>query len=59
MWHQGDATLQNVLGSESLGEYIRAETLSMNLQSGSPEFDAHVEMLNIEGMKLTIGIKRA
>ena len=59
MWHQGDATLQNVLGSESLGEYIRAETLSMNLQSGSPEVDAHVEMLNIEGMKLTIGIKRA
>jgi len=59
VWHQSDSTLQNVFASKSLGEYIRTETLSMSLQDGLPDVDAHVETLNIEGMNLTIGIKRA
>jgi isoleucyl-tRNA synthetase len=59
VWHQGDATLQAILASESLGEYIRSETLAVQVQDGTPDADAHVETLKMDGMELTVGIKRA
>jgi len=59
VWHQGDATLQVILASESLGEYIRSETLAVQVQDGTPDADAHVETLKMDGMELTVGIKRA
>ena len=59
VWYQCDAALQDVLTSESMGDYIRTETLAVRVEQGTPDADAHVETLKIEGMELTIGVKRA
>ena len=59
VWYQSDATIQEVLISEAMGEYIRTETLAVRMEEGTPDADAHVETLKIEGMELTIGVKRA
>ena len=59
VWHQGDATLQAVLASEALGEYIRTETLAVRVEEGVPDADAHVETLKMDSMEITLGVKRA
>ncbi len=59
VWYQCDAALQEVLTSEAMGEYIRTETLAVRVEEGTPDADAHVEALKIDGMELTIGVKRA
>ena len=59
VWYQCGEALQEVLTSETMGDYIRTETLAVRVEEGTPDADAHVETLKIEGMELTIGVKRA
>jgi isoleucyl-tRNA synthetase len=55
-WVDGDADVVRVLASN--GDYIRAETLSTELLAGSPPAGAHTEQQNLEGTKVTIGVRR-
>lgn len=55
-WVAGDADVQRVLTSH--GDYVRAETLTTDLVAGEPPADAHVASHDLEGTKVTIGVKR-
>ena len=40
------------------GDYVKSETLSTELVSGSPPSDAHSEVHRIDGMTITLGVER-
>jgi len=40
------------------GEYIKSETLTTELTAGEPSPDAFVEQHKIEGLEITLGVKR-
>jgi isoleucyl-tRNA synthetase len=42
-----------------MGEYIAAETLSVDVQAGAPQEGSHVESFKVGREQMTIGIKRA
>ncbi len=42
----------------AFGDYVRAETLSEEIREGDPAEDAHVESHKLEGMELTLGVRR-
>ena len=43
---------------ELFGGYIRQETLSEELRNASPEDDAHVQRQKVEGMEVTLGVRK-
>ncbi len=55
-WYQAPEELTQVF--QTWGAYIQAETLTTELRSGEPPADAHTETHKIEGLKVTIGVKR-
>ena len=40
------------------GDYVRVETLAEVIQKSEPEEGAHVESHKLEGMELTLGVRR-
>lgn len=56
-WVVGDGDVERVLASQ--GDYIRAETLSTDLAAAEPPADAHSASHDLEGTKVTIGVRRA
>ncbi len=56
-WVSGDGDVARVLASQ--GEYIRAETLSTELAAGEPPADAHRAVHDLEGTRVSIGVRRA
>ncbi len=56
-WVDGDADVARVIGTH--GEYIRAETLSTELSAGAPPAGAHHAEQDLEGTKVTIGVRKA
>ena len=57
--HRGAAELQALLGAGPLGDYVRAETLTVEAAAGAPGADDYAETLTIAGMELTVGVRRA
>ena len=55
-WFAGDGDLARV--AESQGEYIRAETLSTELVPGSGPGDAFALEHDLEGVKVTLALRR-
>ena len=41
------------------GDYICQETLSRELVNGAPARDAHTENHSVDGIQMTLGVKRA
>jgi len=55
-YYQAPADLAAVF--QTWGAYIQAETLSTELVPGDPPASAHTEAHKVEGMELTLGVKR-
>ena len=55
--YQASQALEAVFAS--MGEYIAAETLSVDVQAGAPQEGSHVESFEVGRELMTIGIKRA
>ncbi|MSP13124.1 MAG: isoleucine--tRNA ligase [Chloroflexi bacterium] len=55
-YYQGDVGLQQVMSN--FGEYIRSETLSSTLLEGVPVEVAARESIDIDGMRVRLGVKR-
>jgi isoleucyl-tRNA synthetase len=56
LYLSGDETLGPVLGG--WGDYLRGETLAMDLVVGMPPEDAYQEMVALDGMQVTVGVMR-
>ena len=57
IWCQGDEDIARVMQRHD--QYIRQETLSVELRQEEPEPDAYVEEQRIEGVAVKLGVKRA
>ncbi|MDE2802053.1 MAG: isoleucine--tRNA ligase [Chloroflexota bacterium] len=57
--HEGAAELQALLGAGPLGDYVRGETLTVEAAAGSPGASDYSETLKIEGLEITIGVRKA
>ena len=55
-WVLGDGDVARVLASQ--GDYIRAETLSTELLAGEPPAGTHHAEQDLEGTKVSIGVRR-
>ena len=44
---------------ERHGDYVRQETLSLELRQGEPETDAYVEENTLDGVAVKLGVRRA
>ncbi|MFQ5812386.1 MAG: isoleucine--tRNA ligase [Anaerolineae bacterium] len=53
-YYQAGPTLREVL--ETLGQYIKGETLSTKLIEGEPPAEAHVQTFEIGGEEITLGL---
>ncbi len=56
--YQGDEGMREVLAQGPLADYIRGETLAVRLTEGPPEDGAYSETLRLDGMEVTVGVKR-
>ena len=56
LFYQGPAGVDEVLGG--FGDYVRVETLAEAIRKEEPEEGAHVESHKLEGMELTLGVRR-
>ncbi|MBI4200035.1 MAG: isoleucine--tRNA ligase [Chloroflexi bacterium] len=56
-WYQGDERLHQVM--EKHGDYIRQETLSLELRQGEPEPGAHAGEQRIDGGAVKLAVQRA
>lgn len=57
VFYSGDAALHDVF--VSFADYIRQETLSVDLTRIQPPEDSHVQTLRLDGKELVVGVKRA
>ena len=57
--HEGAAELQALLGEGPLGDYVRGETLAVEAVAGTPGAGDYSVSLKVEGMELTVGLRRA
>ena len=55
-YYQGDVGLDSVM--EAHGEYVRQETLSRRVLKSVPPPDSHVESHTLDGLDVTLGVKR-
>jgi isoleucyl-tRNA synthetase len=55
-YYGGGEDVARVMGS--FGDYIRAETLSTELVAGAAPADAHTSEHNLEGTKVTLGVRK-
>ncbi|MCH8940807.1 MAG: hypothetical protein IIC27_06765 [Chloroflexi bacterium] len=56
-WYTGDEQISRVM--EAHGEYIKQETLSLELRQGDFESDVYVEEHTIDGTAVRLGLRRA
>jgi isoleucyl-tRNA synthetase len=56
-WYSAPGELAAVI--TAWADYIRAETLTLELVAGTPVPEAWVEEHNVEGATLTLGVRRA
>jgi isoleucyl-tRNA synthetase len=56
-YYQGGEALRRVM--EHFGDYVRQETLSLELVEGEPPADAHAEPHTLEGEEATLAVRRA
>ena len=55
-WYAGDERVASVM--ERHGDYVRQETLSLEMRQGEPETDAYVEEVTLDGVAVKLGVKR-
>jgi isoleucyl-tRNA synthetase len=56
-YYQGEETLRRVM--QRFAEYVRQETLSLDLVEGEPPPGAHVETHTVDGQKMTLAVRQA
>ena len=57
--YEGADELQALLGEGPLGDYVRGETLAVEAAPGAPRDGDYSETLKIDGMVLSLGVRRA
>jgi isoleucyl-tRNA synthetase len=55
-YYQGGETLRRVM--QRFADYVRQETLSLELVEGEPPPGAHVETHTVDGQEVTLGVQR-
>ncbi len=55
-YYRGDDALRRVM--QRFADYVRQETLSLELVDGEPPAGAHVETHTLDGQKVTLGVQR-
>ena len=55
-YYQGGEALRRVM--QRFADYVRQETLSLELVEGEPPADAHVETHTLDGQKVTLAVQR-
>jgi isoleucyl-tRNA synthetase len=55
-WYQGGALVQEAM--ERFADYVKAETLSLELVRGEPPADAKVERAKLDGQEVVMGVRR-
>jgi isoleucyl-tRNA synthetase len=56
-YYQGGDALRRVM--QRFADYVRQETLSLELVEGEPPPDAHVEAHTLDGQEVTLGVRQA
>lgn len=56
-YYRGGDALRRVM--QRFADYVRQETLSLELMEGEPPADAHVEVHTLEGEEATLAVRRA
>ena len=56
-WYSGDERTARVM--EQHGDYVRQETLSLELREGEPDAGAYTEEAKLDGEVVKLGVKRA
>ena len=56
-WYQGDERTARVMQAHA--DYIQQETLSTTLCEGEPDADAYMEEQKVDGVSVTLAVKRA
>ena len=56
-YYQGPPEFSDVMRG-AFSDYIRDETLSTELVSGSPDTNIATETVKVEGMEITLGVQR-
>ena len=56
-WYAGGERVAQVM--ERHGDYVRQETLSLELRPGEPDTDAYVEEHALDGVEVKLGVRRA
>jgi isoleucyl-tRNA synthetase len=55
-WYMADGELSDTIAA--WGDYIRAETLSIELVAGEPPADAYTEAHTVDGLDVRLGVRR-
>ncbi len=55
-WYMADGELSDTIAA--WGDYIRAETLSLELVAGEPPADAYTEAHRVDGLEVRLGVKQ-
>ena len=56
LFYQGPTGVDEVL--DGFGDYVRVETLAEAIRKEEPQEGSHVESHKLEGMELTLGVRR-
>jgi isoleucyl-tRNA synthetase len=56
-WYLAEGLVRDAM--ESFADYVRAETLSLELRRGDPPAGAHAERAKVDGLEVVLGIQRA
>jgi hypothetical protein len=55
-YYRGGDALRRVM--ERFADYVRQETLSLELVEGEPPSGAHIETHTVDGQEVTLGVQR-
>ena len=55
-YYEGDSQLKDVISAHN--EYLRQETLSVKLIEGKPPESSYIENHRLDGLSITLGVKR-
>ena len=56
LYYEAPTEIEQVIAG--FGDYVRTETLADDIRRGEAEEDAHVQSHKLEGMELTLGVRR-
>ena len=59
LWWQGPEAVGDILSDAALRAHLQGETLAVDVAEGTPPEDAYGEAQKVDGMEVTLGVRRA